>query len=356
MKSTLLRQRILLAIGIAGLGCEHNPDAHSPYEGSSVPPIETIAPPDPPSGKVVALPDETHCEGGACYESQACQAPLPEMPEAHYPAPFERCRIGNNFSVQITKGMRASNPETCCYRHITMHPKGRPLRHDDEAIVPAIVRGPQHLSSIEAPAHLAERFVEIARIEHSSVASFADLSLSLLAHGAPIELVEGAHRAAIDEIAHATAALEIASSIDGVARTAGPMPIPPGDRSFHALVRSTVIDGCFGEVIGALEAGAEVSEDEAISSFFRMVAEEEARHAVLAFQIVRWALGHDRQAAETAIEDALHSLDPMRTDNEVTMPCLDVLLNGRALPAWSRPPGTKAESPLGVTDGTHLGA
>ncbi|MGZ3455915.1 MAG: hypothetical protein ACXVEF_40290, partial [Polyangiales bacterium] len=240
MNAPILRRNILLAIGIAGLGCEHNPDPHSPYEGSSVPPIETIAPPDPPSGKVVALPAENHCSGGSCHESQVCQAPLAEMPAEHYPAPYDRCRVAHNFSAQITDAMRASNPSTCCYRQMMMHPMGRPLRHEDEAIVPAILRGPQHVASIEVPAHLAERFVEIARIEHSSIASFADLSLSLLAHGAPIELVEGAHRAALDEIAHATAALEIASSIDGVARTAGPMPIPLGDRSFHALVRSTV--------------------------------------------------------------------------------------------------------------------
>jgi hypothetical protein len=244
-----------------------------------------------------------------------------------------------SFSVQLTEASRKSSAGICCYKQIMMHPKGRPLRHDDEAIVPAIVRGPQHVPSFEAKLELAEKFVEIARIEHSSVASFADLSLTLLAHGAPIELVEGAHRAALDEIAHATAALEIASSIEGVSRSAGRMPIPAGDRSFHGLVRSTVIDGCFGEVMGALEAAEERSDDSTIAGFFEMVAEEEARHAVLAFRIVRWALEHDRAAAEVAIREAIEVVGradarQLRTDeNSVSLPCLDLLLNGRALMA-----------------------
>jgi hypothetical protein len=353
MNAPLLRRNILLALGLAGLGCEQNPTPNSAYEGSSVPPIETIAPPPPgpatppeptPDSKVVALPPEQTCGGGgACMESTQCEAPRAGPLAEHYPAPYERCRVSNYpaFSVQLTNSYRMTSMGVggCCYRRLMMHPKGRPLRHDDEAIVPAIVRGPQHLPSFAGELELAERFVEIARIEHSSVASFADLSLSLLAHGAPIELVEGAHRAALDEIAHATAALEIASSIDGVVRTAGRMPIPAGDRSFHALVRSTVIDGCFGEVMGTLEAVSESSDDPAIAAFFEMVAEEEARHAVLAFRIVRWALEHDRAAAEAAIRDGIEVVgraDARQLEEErnaVSLPCLTLLLNGRALEA-----------------------
>lgn len=344
MNAPILRRNILLAVGLFGVGCEQNPTPNSPYENSSVPPIETIAPPagpsSPPDASVVTLPPEQSCNGGgSCMESPQCTPPQESVPEKHYPAPYDRCRVSDYpaFSVQLTDATRKTNPDTCCYKRIMMHPKGRPLRHDDEAIVPAIVRGPQHLPSFEGKTELAERFVEIARIEHSSVASFADLSLTLLAHGAPIELVEGAHRAALDEIAHATAALEIASSIDGVSRTAGRMPIPEGDRSFHGLVRSTVIDGCFGEVMGTLEAVDATSDDPSITAFFEMVAEEEAQHAVLAFRIVRWALEHDRAAAEVAIREAIEVVggaDPRQlhgAQNDVSLPCLTLLLNGRAL-------------------------
>jgi hypothetical protein len=135
-------------------------------------------------------------------------------------------------------------------------------------------------------------------------------------------LIEGAHRAAVDEIGHARAALEIASALDGIERNIGPMPIPTSDRSFHALVRSTVIDGCFGEVIGALDAANERSTDPRIDAFFRRVTDEEAEHAELAFRVIAWALAHDRAAAHRAIDDALACVPRV----EVSLSCIHALL------------------------------
>jgi hypothetical protein len=54
-------------------------------------------------------------------------------------------------------------------------------------------------------------------------------------------------------------------------------------------------------------------------------------------EIVGWALAHDRAAAEVAIREAIEVVGradarQLRTDeNSVSLPCLDLLLNGRAL-------------------------
>jgi hypothetical protein len=340
MNASVLRHRILFTLGIAGIGCTNQPEPRTAKPGEDPPPIVMIDPPPPVEGEtsdeVLPLPVVSSCPsvdhsdptkipyGPYCGMRLACAAPLAQVPAKHYAAPFERCNPSGSpgtFSAKATSQMRASQgSEVCCYQYVEMHPMGRPLRAHDVALVPAIDGGRNGE---------AERFVEIARIEHSSVASFADLSLSLLAHGAPAELIEATHRAALDEIGHARAALQIATSLDGVARAIGPMPIPAADRSFHALVRSTVIDGCFGEVIGALEAAREVHCDPVIDGFFQRVADEEANHAVLAFQIIGWALSHDREAAVAAIDDAVASVDLSRVDNDVTRSCLAAVLTPR---------------------------
>ena len=67
---------------------------------------------------------------------------------------------------------------------------------------------------------LAAAWLEIAQLEHASIAAFASLSLRLLAAGAPAELVTASHRAALDEVEHARIAFELASVYGG--RRVGP--------------------------------------------------------------------------------------------------------------------------------------
>ena len=59
---------------------------------------------------------------------------------------------------------------------------------------------------------LAEEWIENARSEHASVPAFSRLSLTLMSLGAPARLVEGAHRAALEEIEHARLAFALAGA------------------------------------------------------------------------------------------------------------------------------------------------
>jgi hypothetical protein len=60
--------------------------------------------------------------------------------------------------------------------------------------------------------------------EHASVAAFAQLTLDLMAVGAPPELVAAAQRDALDEVRHAAACFAIARDIDGLAESPSPFP------------------------------------------------------------------------------------------------------------------------------------
>src|SRR6185437_10815965 len=62
-----------------------------------------------------------------------------------------------------------------------------------------------------ARASLAETWTVLALLEHASVASFARVSLQLLAVGAPGDLVGATHQAALDEIRHARLCFALAS-------------------------------------------------------------------------------------------------------------------------------------------------
>src|SRR6478736_3829368 len=62
---------------------------------------------------------------------------------------------------------------------------------------------------------LGEYFAHSAQMEHVSIASFNRFSLQLLGLGAPAELIEGAQRAALDEVHHARICFAIAEQYLG---------------------------------------------------------------------------------------------------------------------------------------------
>lgn len=206
--------------------------------------------------------------------------------------------------------------KTCCYsvppRKIEIRAiPGRPARVDGEArfatvgaagagAAPAPWRAPELVPAVaDLPRELRDRlsaiWLEAARAEHASIASFANLSLRLLALGAPPDLVADAHAAALDEIRHARLAFELASAYAGV-------PLAPvrfddaarmsaaGDLS--ALAIETLLDGCINETVAAVEAetAGAAAGDPVIAAALREIAADEARHAELAWRIVAWCV------------------------------------------------------------------
>jgi hypothetical protein len=164
-------------------------------------------------------------------------------------------------------------------------------------------------------AALAEAWLASARMEHASIAAFSLLSLHLAALGAPSELVERTHRAALDEIRHARRCYAFASAYAGEAWTAGPIVElrAQGERPID-LVRLAVgslVDGCVAEGIAAdvVARAAAGAEDPAVRATLTMIARDETRHAELAWSVLEWCRAQGGEPVRRAIEARAAALD-----------------------------------------------
>lgn len=145
---------------------------------------------------------------------------------------------------------------------------------------------------------LARHWTEIALMEHASVAAFARFTLQLLELGAPAELIEESTRAQADEIRHARLACELASHYAGRSIAPGPLDLsgalasaaPTSLNGLEELLVNTVLEGCIGETHAALEVAhaAKLTQDAELRALLEAVAEDEARHAELAWRVVSW--------------------------------------------------------------------
>lgn len=195
-------------------------------------------------------------------------------------------------------------------------PSGRPLRVGEAARVASVKRGRDWQGDVRPKlaglttaerAERAVRWTHDAQMEHASVASFSRLSLELLALGAPPELIEGSHRAALDEVRHARLCFALASAYAGGPLGAGELTLPPPrSMSLAELARESFIDGCLGEATAAAMARDELRSctDSEVAAVLKVIARDEARHAKLAWQIVAWCLREGGDEVKRELEGA----------------------------------------------------
>ena len=143
-------------------------------------------------------------------------------------------------------------------------------------------------SSLEAS------WTEIAALEHASIASFARFSLSLLSLGAPPDLLFLTQQATADEVEHARIAYSLASHYAG--RSIGPSGLSLQGISIEtekrAVLSSLIEEACVGETLGAAEAlslSLTVT-DPALRLAYTRIAEDEGRHAELAWKTLSFLL------------------------------------------------------------------
>ncbi|HUP84485.1 MAG TPA: hypothetical protein VM143_02350 [Acidimicrobiales bacterium] len=145
--------------------------------------------------------------------------------------------------------------------------------------------------------------LEEAGAEYASVASFGELALRLLAVGAPSTLVGACHRAALDEIRHAST-VEVLAGRDAGAVRFGAIPGLLGRRiggggvarvrsrraELRRIALESFLDGWLNEGRAARELqgrairAASADERDALMT----MAADEQRHADLARDIVTW--------------------------------------------------------------------
>jgi hypothetical protein len=163
----------------------------------------------------------------------------------------------------------------------------------------------------------AARWAERARDECASVLAFLQLALELLDEAAPLELVARAVHAAEQELTHTWAAAALASRF-GHARVVPRSPAPSfrprlaRAQQLRRLARESWADGCLNEGFAAAVAGAEAVEsrdpEEARAS--ALIARDEAEHAALSFDVVRWAAS---QLATLELPKPSRALPPERS-------------------------------------------
>lgn len=212
------------------------------------------------------------------------------------------------------------NGTACCYRYCEEVCCGRPFVVAGRARVAEVLPRPGWADEEASPADLADiDRVRIARacandaaMEHASVASFVRFVLDLLSVGAPHGLVEDAQRAMRDEIAHARACFTIASSYAG--RALGPAPLDvrgaaPG-ASLPAIAAAAAFEGRIGETLSAALARARArgAADADTRRTLETIAEDETRHAELAWRFVGWALSSGDPAVRDAVEEAFEDV------------------------------------------------
>lgn len=163
---------------------------------------------------------------------------------------------------------------------------------------------------------LGQRWASVAALEHASVASFARATLQLLSFGAPPALLRDHQAAGLDEVAHAELAYGVASQLLG--EPVGPGPLSLAGLSINMSLEDAlwtlVVEGCVGETVGAAEAraAAEGVPEGPLRAALLTVAEDEARHAALAWRTLRWMLtiggASLRERAIAAVEQGVAEL------------------------------------------------
>jgi hypothetical protein len=173
--------------------------------------------------------------------------------------------------------------------------------------------------SSEQRAALAEFWSDNARAEHSSVAGFHRLCLELIAHGAPLELLERSSQAAADELAHARICYALASHYAG--RSLGPGPMPLGSTAPIAptlveLAVATAREGCLAETSAAWLASetAAAASDPAIRAALEQIAREEEDHAELAWMTLRWAIETGGAEVREAVAEVFANARPIASE------------------------------------------
>jgi hypothetical protein len=137
----------------------------------------------------------------------------------------------------------------------------------------------------------AQAWARICACEQASVVGFERLAAQLDALGAPTELIENAERFAADEQRHASATLAIARRFDPEIEPPR-LPPEPSTPDLHALLEQTILAGCIGETLSALELEHMLAAclDDALASTLAEIADDEARHAEHAWMLLAWLL------------------------------------------------------------------
>ncbi len=163
------------------------------------------------------------------------------------------------------------------------------------------------------PRHVREAagqaWCRVGQMEHASVAAFARFALQLLSLGAPPHLVEAATSAMADETRHAQLAFGVASALLGEAVGPARLDVEHSllETSLLDVARLAIREGCIGETGAALEAreAALHATQPGLAQLLHGIADDESRHAELAWRFVSYALELEPEKIAALLEAEL---------------------------------------------------
>jgi len=181
----------------------------------------------------------------------------------------------------------------------------------------------------EDRARLGRIWIETALGEHASVAAFARFVLHLLSLGSPPDLILDAIKAMEDEVHHARLCFGIARQFTDEAPGPGRMDLSgvleESDEP-DAILRAAIREGCIEETISAAHAqvAVERATEPGMHAALARIADDEARHADLAWRFVRWALQAYPELTSSAEECFATALaTPYEPDDRDDSPLLE---------------------------------
>ncbi len=235
-------------------------------------------------------------------------------------------RIGDGFLVFSGVCMSAFGA-LLAFLSTMSFSRGRQIRTLGKTLLPPVAPGSRWLTAEvatpgvpegETRRALAEQWRENGRTEHASVAAFAQLTLELVALGAPPDLVAAAQRDALDEIRHAELCFSLARAIDGNEASPGAFPAAaraarPSRMRAVALAElavSSLVDGAMNEGVSARIVArlGKRCEDPAIRAVLREIAADEGRHAAHGWDVVRFCLAEGGAPVAHALAGAVRAL------------------------------------------------
>jgi hypothetical protein len=284
-----------------------------------------------------------------CPSDAGASGDAPDGPDTSCPSASILCHYDSTDGSCIAAGPRVvmdAAGDRCCYLWTFCGLKdGRPFLVDGRQRLPDVKRGGAIGLEVACTLSPSERrvvgkaWLESARAEHASVASFALLVLELLAVGAPAALVDDAARAVGDEIRHARIAFELASAFLGERVEAGTLDSERSNPSADLadVAARAAWEGCVVETLGAALAREQALavDDPEMRAVLEGIAEDETRHAELSWRIVAWAVGRGdervRHAVERALSSPLPPLDRVATTTSEELAPYGVLSNARTV-------------------------
>jgi hypothetical protein len=203
---------------------------------------------------------------------------------------------------------------------------GRPLRVKGRQLHPSLREGsdwtagdrpdPSDLDDATRAA-LEALWLHDAQKEHASVPAFARVSWLLAAVGAPAELTEWTHRAALEEIDHTQRCFALAAGYGGRCHSVEAMPdlllggLDARANPLMTLAVESLSDGCQLEDFNADVAAecARVCQEPVTRAVLEQIAREERSHAELSWALLEWLVRDHGRLVRKSIDQALADLD-----------------------------------------------